>query len=378
MAFTSSVHELADQTWLVKRLENANLDALFSGKERNTSPDVLVVSITDEDYLTLFSGISPLNTAKLMDVIDAILAGNPKAVGVDFDTSAWAISATKYTGKPIVWAREALGEAGSVTMGKALGGAKDVCYGVPAYFPDEDGVVREYKQFIEGADRQYYPSLAFNLVEVSQRGAGACQGSLPNLNPHQSAKTEKVNFRGPKNVFDHLSSGVLLKLTGSKAWVAANPLRDKIVLLGGAYRATRDAYPTPFQYLDGVDIIANTVDMNLPGHKKLRDSPLWLTIAGYAEAVALLAMLYFVPPTWKLLITALTGPVYVVLVSWFAFPAGTFFSFVPCFAGIVIHEVVEYGKEYRHLQREIRELHEQINGVRAAAGPDAARGHSVV
>ena len=174
--------------------------------------------------------------------------------------------------------------------------------------------------------------------------------------------TEKVNFRGPKNVFDHLSSGVLLKLTNSKAWEKANPLSGKIVLLGGAYRATRDAYPTPFQYLDGVDIIANTVDMNLPGNRQLHDSPLWLTVAGYTEGVVLLAALYFVSPTWRLIVTVLTGPVYALLVSWFAFEAGTFFSFMPCFAGIVIHEVVEHTTEYRRLKRENLELRENTHG----------------
>jgi CHASE2 domain-containing sensor protein len=145
MAFASGIHELADQTWLVKRLETANLDALFSGKQWKVSKDVVVVSITDDDYQTEFGGISPLNAGKLMEVIDAILAGGPKALGVDFDTSAWAALPAKYAGKPIVWAREALGESGSLTLGKVLGGTEEVCYGVPAYFPDEDGIVREYK-----------------------------------------------------------------------------------------------------------------------------------------------------------------------------------------------------------------------------------------
>ena len=69
---------------------------------------------------------------------------------------------------------------------------------------------------------------------------------------------------------------------------AAPPLLGKIVLLGGAYRAARDTYPTPMRYMDGVDIIANSVDMNLPGNKGLADSPAWLYVWGYVEAEALL------------------------------------------------------------------------------------------
>ena len=127
MAFASGLHELALQTWLVQRLETANLDALFSGKQWTVSPDVVVVSITDNDYQTMFGGISPVNPGKLMEVIDVILAGGPKALGVDFDTSAWSGPPAKYVGKPIVWAREALGEAGSLTMAKVLGGTEKVC-----------------------------------------------------------------------------------------------------------------------------------------------------------------------------------------------------------------------------------------------------------
>src|ERR1017187_3421960 len=373
MALTSGLHELAVRTWLVRRLETANLDALFSGKQWTVSPDVVVVSITDDDYQTMFGGISPLNPGKLMEVIDAILAGGPKAVGVDFDTSAWAGPPAQYAGKRIVWAREALGKTGSLTMAKVLGGTEKVCFGVPAYFPDDDGIVREYKEFIQGADRQYYPSLAFNLVEVSRRGPQACRGALPNLDQSQSAESAKVNFRGPKSAFDHLSITTLKTLKDAPAW-AAKPLQGKIVLLGGAYRAARDAYPTPLSYQDGVDIIANTVDMNLPGNKELRDTPVWLKLAGYIEGVVLLAGLYFVSRTWSLLIGLLVTPVFALLLNWLAFQwAGTFVSFVPCFAGIVVHEIVEHAIEYRRLQRENRELHKQVKHLRGSATspPDA-------
>ena|ERR1017187_170233 len=361
MALTSGIHELSERTWLIQRLETANLDALFSGKQWKVSPDVVVVSITDDDYQTVFGGVSPLNAGKLMEVIDAILAGDPKALGVDFDTAAWAGPPAQYAGKPIVWAREALGETGSLTMAKVLGGTEEVCYGVPAYFPDQDGIVREYKEFIQGADRRYYPSLEFNLVEVSQRGPQACRGALPNLDRSQSAEAAKVNFRGPKYAFDHLSIGALKTLENLPP-SAAHPLRGKIVLLGGDYRAARDAYATPFSYLDGVDIIANTVDMNLPGNKELRDAPAWVELAGYVQGVLLLAGFYFVSRTWRLLVGLLVVPVYALLVNWLAFQwAGTFVSFVPCFVGIVIHEIVKHEHEYRRLQREHRELLEQLN-----------------
>jgi hypothetical protein len=63
-------------------------------------------------------------------------------------------------------------------------------------------------------------------------------------------------------------------------------------------------------------------------------------------------------------------PVYALLVNWLAFQwAGTFVSFVPCFVGIVIHEMVEHATEYHRLQRENRELHEQLNHWQAEPRP---------
>jgi hypothetical protein len=98
--------------------------------------------------------------------------------------------------------------------------------------------------------------------------------------------------------------------------------------------------------------------------------PVWLYVAGYLQGVVLLAGLYFVSRTWRLFVGLLAVPVYALLVNWLAFQwAGTFVSFVPCFVGIVIHEMVEHATEYHRLQRENRELHEQLNHWQAEPRP---------
>src|SRR5579884_2068359 len=89
MAFFSVVDELADRTWLVKRMETANLDALFRARQKKVSTNISVVDVTDEDYQKEFGGQSPLNPGKLREIIDAIMASDPTVLGVDFDTSAW-------------------------------------------------------------------------------------------------------------------------------------------------------------------------------------------------------------------------------------------------------------------------------------------------
>jgi CHASE2 domain-containing sensor protein len=367
MIFASVLNNAINRTWLVKRMETANLDALFRGKKLDVSKDIFVVSITDDDYNSPdFNGVSPLNPASLIKIIDAILRCDPKVLGVDFDTSAWTNNRIDNHGVPIVWAREALGESGKLTLGKALGGSEDICSGMPAYFPDEDGFVREYKEFIEGAGGQFYPSMALNLAEVykSPKGGGACRRQVSKLGKNDSAASQLIDFLGQNYAFDRLSSGALLQLANSESWMKSNPLKGKIVLLGGSYRAARDAYPTPFGYLDGVDIIANTVQSRLPG-SGLNHGPKWLTVFGYMEGVVLLAGLYFVPKAWSLLITVLTGPIYALLINWLAFQwAGAFISFVPCLVGIFVHQAIAHAKAYRKLVRDNQELQSQVRELR--------------
>jgi CHASE2 domain-containing sensor protein len=370
MIFSSLLNNAINKSWLIKRMETANLDALFSGKKLEVSKDIFVVLVTDDDYNSPdFKGASPLNPASLIKIIEAILKCDPKVLGVDFDTSAWTDKQIDTGGVPVVWAREALGKPGKLTLGKALGGTEDICSGVPAYFPDEDGFVREYEEYIEGAGGQYYPSLALNLAEVYKdpNGGSACRHQTSQLGKGNSVEPQLINFLGQNYAFDHLSSEALVQLANSPAWLSSNPLKGKIVLLGGSYRAARDAYPTPFGYLDGVDIIANTVQSRLPG-SALNQGPQWLTIFGYLEGVVLLAGLYFVPKNWSLLITVLTGPIYALAINWLAFQwAGAFISFVPCLVGIFVHQVITHIKAYRKLERENLELQKQVQELRQEA-----------
>jgi CHASE2 domain-containing sensor protein len=130
------------------------------------------------------------------------------------------------------------------------------------------------------------------------------------------------------------------------------------------YVLTPVLYTTPFGYLNGVDIIANTVQSRLPG-SELKHGPKWLTVFGYLEGVVLLAGLYFVPKGWSLLITVLTGPIYALAINWLAFQwAGAFISFVPCLVGIFVHQVIAHAKAYRKLVRESQELQRQVQDLR--------------
>ena len=379
MALLNLVELGFEHTSLGRQLVHANLDALFASKNASVSPEIFVVWITDEDYNNpdLFAGVSPLNPDILIRVIKAIVQCAPRALGVDFDTSAWTTGQfderdPKSKDVPIVWARAAVQvpagekEAGAdegvsrLRLETALGGAEDICYGVPAYIPDEDGVVREYRPYLQSGGNEFFPSLALNLADVYSHGYGACRKSTRQPVSKDLTESKLINYRGGTSAFPHLSARALLKLVESAEWRANNPLKNKLVLLGGDYRAARDSYMTPVGYLPGVDILANTAQAQLPGNA-LTLGPGWLSAVGYLESLVLLVAFYYLPRNWGVLVTVVTGPIYALVLNWLAFHwGGAFLTFVPCFAGLVIHQVVEQAKEHRKLLKENQRLEREM------------------
>src|ERR1700683_4547214 len=146
-----------EKTAFYRRLESANLDALLVSRNATVSSRIFVVWITDDDYSNpaLFAGTSPLRPEGLISIIKAIGKCGPKTVGVDFDTSAWTESQIKSPeaqapNTRMVWARAA--DAGSATQS---GQSTDMCYGWPVFLPDEDGIVRQYREYIPGGPKEY-------------------------------------------------------------------------------------------------------------------------------------------------------------------------------------------------------------------------------
>ena len=370
---------LVEQTPLMQRIERANLDALFSAKLPEVSKDVFIIDVTEDDYDQVFGGISPLNPAKVSEIIQAIGESGPKVLGVDFDTSGWKnVARPDAAGIAIVWARATNGRPGNMLLSDVLGGSPDVCYGVPAYFPNDDGFVRQYSEYVKGTD-QAFPSLPVNLAEVFLKGPAACRKAISVKTWKRPATPPLINFAGDKSAFNRLSAGALLQLKGAagdaeaakrwETWKGANPIKGKLALFGGSYRAARDAYPTPVGYLDGVDILAHTAQTRLPGHElrsDIRPGLLnnWFSLEGYV----LLLALYFVPKAWRMGATILTGPIYAFAGNWiWFFAGGTFLSFVPYLEGLVFHQIYNHIKEFRKIEKENRELKEQLRELESPA-----------
>ena len=92
----------------LRTFETAALDTWLRLKAPQPVANVVIVAITDCDYRELFGETSPLNAGRVSDLVHAIVAGRPKVVGVDLDTShsSFAALAVPEAGVPVVWARD--------------------------------------------------------------------------------------------------------------------------------------------------------------------------------------------------------------------------------------------------------------------------------
>ena len=129
------------------RWENSNLDRFLFAKAPHQSDKVVLVVIDEDDYRSVFKSQSPLAAQGIFSIIQAILKGNPKVVGVDLDTSQWVLREDIPRGagsmtvksevaqwKNVVWARDGWIENGRFQMAPVLGDdPTNICLACPRY-----------------------------------------------------------------------------------------------------------------------------------------------------------------------------------------------------------------------------------------------------
>jgi adenylate cyclase len=97
-----------------------------------------------------------------------------------------------------------------------------------------------------------------------------------------------INFAGPAQSFLTIPSGAVVSLSGHGDTIAwDNPLRNRIVLVGGTFPDSRDFFQTPHGLLPGVEVHANLVHM-LVSRRFIQASG-WAVSLGLQVAVCLMA-----------------------------------------------------------------------------------------
>ncbi len=349
-----------------ERWENDNLDRWLLAKPAQLVKDIMLVVIDDADYEgPEFHGTSPLQAGRVIDVLEAIAKGHPKVIGVDLDTSHWTEDEAKRASRisNVVWARGGWEEGGSLKLDKLLGGfyTEDTCFGLPAVQLDDDGIVRRYSRTQQVGER-IVPSFPVVVAEKSsQKEWEPCKAGGT---AHESEEAGVlINFLGQGLSFRRLTSSAIVQLAKTREWQNEPDVRDKIVLVGGVFRAARDRYVTPLGMMDGVNIAALETygELSKPASEA---SPWKYMAADITLGLLLVAAFYIVPSPWRLAVIMATIAL-VVLVSFTLFyTRAFFFSFVPILAGVIVHEGLESSIERRSLERENKELHAELQKLR--------------
>lgn len=350
-AFTAALHH----TWFVQRLELANLDALFVLSGSQPKNNITIVEISDEDYKKpeMFGGTSPLKPALVRQLIRAIDDGGARAIGVDIITTEWPANPAEklQTRAPVVWIRDGEEVGGDLHVDQMGGNGTALCQGPPA-LEQVDGVVREYFPYFNNGT---IPSFTTVLKQVAQDPRTTCQ--TPNTTYYKPGESRYIGFIKDDSAFDWFSAETLITLSQAQGWSTQQAMKDRIVLLGGAYKDSRDRYATPRGEMYGVRILANILASEMTNTTVKEAGLAVFIMADLLLGFALITVGCYLPRPWSLPVTLFGAPVIVVVLNILLFAGWRYYlSFMPVVVGVIVHSIMEHFHQHRHLLRQHTEL----------------------
>jgi CHASE2 domain-containing sensor protein len=362
---------------ILHRLETITSDTEMLLNRGPKESQVALVTITDEDFRSLFGGTSPLQPEKLEGLINVIAKGAPAIICVDVDTSSVTFRDRFkiHNWRPhLVWEREirhlpedaALAHSGEIEPLDALGGRTDLdpsrnSTGLPVLIEDaEDKVTRRYRRLIKTSVGDL-PSLPWAVVKVYFQNRQEDLARLP-----ESGEDLLIRFVPDKqrSLRINLSASRVQQLASE--WPEASPIRNKIVMLGGSY-GDQDRHDTPIGRLTGSEVLANVIETELNGGGFKPPSELLLFALEIFEAFVLVLLFHLCRFSTALVASILLAPALAVACSRVAFRDWiNVWHFLPIILGLILVEA------YEHYRRTlVPRLYHDIVGTRRdqSSGP---------
>lgn len=362
-----------EKTHVVEPFNTLALDLMFATTAHVDARHVVIVTINDDDYREMFQARSPLDPEALGRLVAAILQGSPAAVGVDVLTETPAPSLLRLDDQRIVWLQDAWSEAPDGSEGEpwVLGPV----LGVEAHdsrmptalgqFPlDASGMVRRYYRSRElhlAAGPVTRPSLAWALVQTYC--TVSVRDGCDRVATAESVEPMRFNFAGDRYSFRKISAGALEQMA-EQIPALSREFKDKIVLIGGTFRAGRDEYRTPVGRVSGLDLTAFAIESELAGGGIEDVGLITMLLLDLASGIALLWLNWRWPPV-SAAGTAMNIVAIVLLtlnVSYFSFWSFEHWvSFVPVGLGIWLHELYHRARAHHHARQRLT-LYQQRYG----------------
>jgi CHASE2 domain-containing sensor protein len=395
LGLTVAVAVIAHLGWL-DSFQSMALDAFLLAQRSRQSDHIVLVTIGDLEFssLELFNATSPLDPAKVGEVLEAIKAGRPRLIVVDLDTSAvnkkdqYQRLAEKTTGAdwpPVIWSCdgdvESDGHSGHgapvVRVMPPLAGNPAAHRGLSMFPADSDGVVRRYYRTFQTAAAEdehgsHHAIDSLPWAAVKEYCRQAPEQSLPEhlrrLRGTSAADTPSpnellMNFPGDRfNFFRIAAATALGGYRKMDFWNSdKSPIRDKIVVLGGTYRAARDNHPTPLGQVPGAVLLATVIETELE-NRGIRFTHEALAILVDILFASLLVYLnwWFPSPRamwWNLLAVAVLA----LFASYLTFNTlGFWLNFAVVLTGVWQHIQFDMMKQLPQLHDEVQTLRAQL------------------
>jgi CHASE2 domain-containing sensor protein len=285
-----------------------DLQAQISHTLPARSRQVTIVSIGEKDYRELFQDSSPLDDARLRQLLEQILRGNPAVLGVDIrtDDKKFASLRTLSGMDKVVWARAAntaLHDA--IEPGGVLGGGQHKVLSGLAVFPDdsEDSATRRYQRRVKTSEGALDTFLWAIVQKFQAAPVKAADNSRENFSLWDIRYTD-APARPERSASQILAPGFEWK----------DSIKGEIVLLGGRYDAS-DRHKTPYEgEMDGVDVLANAIETEINHRSQASFTWSQLFWLGAVEVPMLLALFHLRPYRSAMLLSLLlivaAAPVY--------------------------------------------------------------------
>jgi adenylate cyclase len=245
------------------------LDLLLQLRGQSLVSSVVVVAIDDDAFRGLGER-QPLDREYLARVVHGARRAGASAVALDIAFStpspkdgalADAIVAFSDAGLSRVVLTHHVPSEGPLAD---LSSRVKVLRGSPDVPEDSDGLVRRTSLVMATPRGGEEPSLALATIA---RARGATPEFVARQYDAAAGRLVHVNFAGPAQTFLTIPSDVVAALANDTVELPPdNPLRGRLVFVGGTFRENRDFFATAHGRLAGVEIHANVAHMLVTGN----------------------------------------------------------------------------------------------------------------
>jgi len=326
---------------LPDRFAGQSLDAAIAVQHRVAAESVALVVIDDKDYQERFADTSPLNAETFSELLQAVATGGAKAIVVDIETSDSKFATMKTPIVPIVWGMVGTRDKDdSYTVRPPLGGRTLPSGSVAAIAVvpnDERGIVRGYQRVYK---------LKGDAVAASPGYALATLLKDRRISEFSGGKNNRyLDFR---YVFLQTSkAGEILDDAKPNSWSDLQMFKNKVVVIGGTYWASRDQYATPAGARFGCEIVAQAVQAELDG-TSIDPANRWLTgLLLMLGGLLMVAVYHWFKLSAAFVVSLILVPVLSIGSNWILFHRFSLWgAMVPLVSAVLVAELYSQASLY--------------------------------